>query len=331
MGKCGVVMVMCIAATMAQGGGLKGEYGFISSAALGPQPEEAIRARVRIMATTYGIREFMFYDWFADYATPVRGEQWTDAYFRKHPIRLATIRITLDEIHKQGGRAWAYVQAVGTEEGDPATEAEGVQNVIGTDGRWYWHPPNGQPRFPTYLPNAAWADIMVKRWASAVKELGFDGIHWDTLGAISGDHDLETRSLHAFIRTAHELLKAYGLPQTINLVDMNWWNPDIILTHTEFPYVEAWSIPTQERYQAAMLSPALKGVRGVLAMYPTTAAPEGQTAEQIITARHASAQAHNLVYVILGDGERRMVNEYWPNTVPLEAELRTVLSLKGRP
>jgi hypothetical protein len=323
-----VAMAVFMVALAVRAKGLKGEYGFISSAALAAQPEHEIRSRVQVMAQRYGIREFMFYDWFADYATPMQGEQWTDAYFRKHPIRLATIRTTLDEIHKQGGRAWAYVQAVGTEEGDPATEAQGVQKVIDADGKWYWHPPKGAPRFPTYLPNAAWADVMVKRWAPAVKELGFDGIHWDTLGAIAGDHELETRGVHAFLRTAHKLLEEYGLPQTINLVDMNWWDPDVILAHTEFPYVEAWSVATQKRYQGAMVSPALKGVHGVLAMYPTTAAPKGQTAEQIVAERRTCAQAHNLVYVIVGDGERRMINEYWPNTVPLEDSLRTVLSLK---
>ncbi|MEO6971129.1 MAG: glycoside hydrolase family 66 protein, partial [Chthoniobacterales bacterium] len=97
-------------------GKLRGEYGFLSSKVMGPQKENEIRARVDIMARKYGIREFMFYDWCADYSHPLAGEQWTDPFFHRHPISRHTIQISIDEIHRQGGRAWAYVQAIGAEE-----------------------------------------------------------------------------------------------------------------------------------------------------------------------------------------------------------------------
>ena len=305
--------------------GLSGEYGFISSAALGPQPEAVIRARVVTMARDYGIREFMVYDWFADYSTPVRGTEWKDAYFRRHPITLETLRITLDEIHKQGGRAWAYVQAVAAEEVDLESPTNGIAKLRTEKGEWYWHPKGDHPRFPTYFPNAAWARFMVERWAPAVKELGFDGIHWDTLGHIAGDKDQEAAGIHDFLVTAHDLLARRGLRQTMNFVDMNGWDRGIVLACCEFPYVEVWSHETERRYYQEMDKLGKRGVRGVFAMYPTTLQSSDVSETAILTARRGEAIKHNLAYVLVGDGERRMRTEYWPETVPLNEAERALL------
>lgn len=64
-------------------------------------------------------------------------------------------------------------------------------------------------------------------------------------------------------------------------------------------------------------------------MYPSAQRPEGWTESQVITARHDEARKHNLVYVIVGDGERRMKHEYWPDTVPLNETERTLLRQHG--
>ena len=305
--------------------GPTGEYGFISSAALGPQPEADIRARVVTMARDYGIREFMIYDWFADYSTPVRGTEWKDAYFRRHPISLDTLRITLDEIHKQGGRAWAYVQAIAAEEENLESATNGIAKLRNDKGVWYWHPKGEHPRFPTYFPNAAWARFMVERWAPAVKELGFDGIHWDTLGHIAGSAAKEAAGLHEFLATAHDLLERRGLRQTMNFVDMNGWDRGVVLACCEFPYVEVWSHKTERRYYQEMDGRRMRGVRGVMAMYPTTLKPDDVSETTLLTVRHGEALKHNLAYVLVGDGERRMQTEYWPDTVPLNDAERALL------
>ncbi|MEI6085711.1 MAG: glycoside hydrolase family 66 protein [Verrucomicrobiota bacterium] len=302
----------------ARADGLIGQYGFLSSAVLGPQSEAAIRARITTMARDYGIREFQFYDWFADYSTPVSGDHWPTPYFQKGQISRHTIEISIDEIHRQGGRAWAYVQSIGSEEKnleDPAKQIWKLRNAV---GQWHWHPPGSEkPRFPTYFANAAWAEHMVNRWARRVKQLGFDGIHWDTLGRIAGDYGAETAGIHAFMRTTRPLLARYGLRQTINLVDMAWWDRAVVRENLEFPYVESWSDTTTKRYYSEMDQPDMAGKRGVIAMYATTAVPAGMSASELVCARHAEARRHNLVYLIVGDGARRMKTEYWPDTVPL--------------
>lgn len=310
--------------------GRAGEYGFLSNAVLGPQPEEAIRARIATMARDYGIREFQFYDWFADYSTPVAGDHWTDPYFHRNDISRHTIEISIDEVHRQSARAWAYVQVVGAEERELENPKQDVWKLRNAKGEWYWHPPGtDKPRFPTYFANAAWAKHMVGRWAVPIKDLGFDGIHWDTLGRIAGDYGAETAGIHAFIRTAEGLLQGQGLRQTMNMVDLAWWDRAVVREHLEFPYVEAWSTGTANRYYAEMDQPDMTGIRGVFAMYPSVSVPAGWIETDVIRARHDEARKHRLAYLVIGDGARRMKNQYWPETVPLTAAETACLRAGG--
>jgi hypothetical protein len=302
-------------------GKLRGEYGFLSSKVLGPHEQSEIRARVDTMARDYGIREFMFYDWCADYSHPVAGERWTDPFFHRHPISRRTIEISIDEIHRKGGRAWAYVQAIAAEEQNLEDPKRDIWKLRDAKGEWYWHPPDvKKPRFPTYFANAAWTGLMVDRWARPAKQLGFDGIHWDTLGRIAGDGGAEAAGMHAFIATAHRLLEHEGLRQTMNMVDLAWWDRALVRHELEFSYAKTWSQKVCAQYFGEMDRAGMVGVRGVLAMYPSTALPAGTTEAEAVCTRHAEAKKHRLTYLIVGDGACRMKNEYWPETIPLNAE-----------
>ena len=312
--------------TPAQEHGLRGEYGFLSSSALG-RPEGDLRGRVRVMAQEYGIREFMVYDWFADYSTPVRGKAWKDAFFHSHDIRLDTLRAAIDEVHRQGGRAWAYVQAVAAEEDNLDTPGSDIWKLRDSRNEAYRHPPGDRARFPTYFPNAAWAVFMVDRWAPDIKALGFDGIHWDTLGPIAGDRGAEVAGWQAFLTTAHERLKPYGLLQTMNFVELHGWDRALVTAYCEFPYAEVWFNETERRYYNEMDHTDMAGLRGVLAMYPSVQKPAGWSEADVIIARREEARRHRLVYVVVGDGERRMRHEYWPDTVPLSEKERDALRL----
>ncbi len=325
--RIGSVSTMMTAAAMAvvllAGGvraeGLRGNYGFLTSTYMGEQPEAEARARVDVMARSFGVREFQFYDWFADYSTPVRGADWTDPYFRRAPISRRTIEVYIDEIHHQGGRAWAYVQSVGAEETDLENPAHDIWKLKDAAGNWHWHPPGVEhPRFPTYFANGAWARHQVARWAGPIRDLGFDGIHWDTLGRIAPEYGAETGGIHAFLREAKKLLEPRGLRQTMNFVDLSWWDRKVVAECVEFPYVEAWSHETANRYFAEMdADPVLAGRRGVFAMYPYVGVPAGWTESEVLRDRWVRAKQHHLVYLLVGDGARRMKAEWWPDTVPL--------------
>ena len=69
----------------------------------------------------------------------------------------------------------------------------------------------------------------------------------------------------------------------------------------------------------------MHGVRGVMAMYPTTLKPPEVTETALLAARHDEAGKHHLAYLLVGDGERRMRTEYWPMTVPLNDAERALL------
>jgi hypothetical protein len=297
----------------------QGEYGYLT--AFHCQSDAEARGRIRTMALDFGIQEFQLYDWFADYSTSTRGIRWTDPFFHKREICRQTLRAYVDEIHRQGGRAWAYVQAVGAEETTWADPAKEIFPLM-PNGQWYRH----AGRFPCYFLNAAWAEHMVRHWAPTVREMGFDGIHWDTLGALAPDHMAETGSVHAFLKTTQKALEAIGLNQTMKLVDMAWWDPDAAMNRVGFPYVEVWSIAKQQAYFQAMSQPPLPQRRGVLAFYPSAFPPPGWPTANINSARHRDAVRRRMAYIAVADGARRVVNEYWPNTVPISPAERKVLA-----
>jgi hypothetical protein len=310
---------------------LRGGYGFLTD--YGSYPEAQARDRVATLAQKFRIKEFQFYDWFATYSKPViresagdptNGPSWPDPFMGERRIYRKTIRTYIDEIHRHGGRAWAYVQAVGAEEENLADPSAEIYPLLDRDGKRYRHPPEA-PRLWTYFLNAAWADRMTRIWGPAVKELGFDGIHWDTLGQKAGVLSAEEGGTRNFLRRAKENLAGLGLSQTLNFVDLNWWNPGLVADGVvAFPYAEVWSIDSEKRYYAAMNNPKLAGIWGVMAFYPTVDKPkptankpEGWTDSEVMLERWGEAPKHRLMYLILGDDERRLVREYFPGAMPL--------------
>ena len=172
---------------------------------------------------------------------------------------------------------------------------------------------------------------MVGLWTGPIKALGFDGIHWDTLGRIAGNYEAEKSGIHAFLHTAHGLLQNQDLRQTMNMVDLAWWDPEIVKKYLEFPYGEMWSNDALNHYYAEMDRPELSGIRGVFSMYPSVKVPEGWTSTDVICARHREGRRHHLAYLIVGDGARHMKNEYWPDTAALNDLENACLRSAGSP
>jgi hypothetical protein len=281
------------------------------------RPKECRALLQPALAQTFGIKEFQFYDWFATYSKPTNGPSWLDPFKRERQIYFETIQTYTDEIHRHGGRAWASVQAVGAEEADLADPSAGIYPLLDRDGKPYRHSPE-VPRFWTYFLNETCANRMTGIWGPGVKDLGFDGIHWDTLGPKAGDYASEINGTRAFLKRAKENLADLGLSQTLNFVDLAWWDPDLVATGlVAFPYAEVWSMTSEKSYYAAMNDPALAGIWGVMAFYPAVNKPEGWTDSEVMLARWAEAPKHRLLYLILGDDERRLVGPYFPDARPL--------------
>jgi hypothetical protein len=318
------------ATELAAGAGLTGNYGFLTDYRC--QSEASARAKIDTLVDTFHISDVQLYDWFASYSQPTAGASWSDPWFRVRPICRQTIAWYIDELHVKHARAWAYVQAIAAEEETWTSEPAGIAPLRKADGSWLHlknelRPPDG---VPTYLPGDGWARHQVEVWGRAVAELRFDGIHWDTIGAVAGDYAAETRGIRAFLRTAGPLLAALGLKQTMNFVDVSWWD-ESLLADVAFPYMEVWpggSSSHEQMLYDAMSTPAMQRRWGVMAFYPSSGMPAGWTQSQTMIARWRSAPAHHLRYLVVGDGRKRLVNEYFPSAVPLTDDEVTALTQK---
>lgn len=292
--------------------GLQGNYGFLTFFTCGYRDEE-INSLINPMIDGYGIKEFQFQTWFKSYSEPtnIYHDSWLEAYSHRDLICEDSIKRLIQQIHKRGGRAWAYVQAMGSEYNNlPYTK------ILDNNGNQYMH----GGRFYVYALNSAWADYQVNIWANEIKNLGFDGIHWDTLGPLNGQR---ASDVYAFFIRAHDLLEQKGLAQTFNFVDMSWWDRDKIKSYLEFPYAEVWTTPTAYNYYSEMDN-NMGGKWGVFAMYPGVEMPSGWTESQTMLARWKEAPKHHLVYLVVGNGNVRMkgrgLDWSWYGVVPITPE-----------
>lgn len=295
--------------------GLKGKYGFLTD--YSNKTEQEAREVIKKM-WNLGIKEFQFYDWFAGYSTPIRGDSWRDPFFGKQKIHLQTIRTYIQQIKELGGCAWAYVQAVGAEENGLKDESGNVYKPLLDEHNKNMH----EGKFYTYCANTAWADRMLNIWLKQIKELGFTGIHWDTLGRIAENYGEETIGFHNFLERTFERLKKEGLEQTANFVDAAWWDEDIIKKYVAFPYVEVWSEDNKIKYydqlKKLFSTNSYKDdqLRAVIAHYPGDKVSD-QEAKLLISMRSEEAQQHGVSYLIWGDGNKRLVTCYFPCAVPV--------------
>lgn len=298
--------------------GVLGQYGYLTN--YENMNEEDARQIIREMVTKYDIKEFQFYDWFSSYGGPPLSDQtqWTDPYFHSKNIYRSTISYHIDEIHKQGGRAWAYVQSIASTDPNLSQEdINGIYKLVDKDKNWYQRSDNFGFHFYGYFLNKSWADYMVSTWAPTIKQLGFDGIHWDTLGTVAGSYEAETSGNHAFLQESYTLLQSYNLLQTMNFVSLSWWDDNIVRNFVTFPYVEVWSEEQQKDYYSKMKNPLFINDRGVMAYYPSVDDPSGFPQGQLMMLRWVDSYNNNLVYLLVGDGDRRLVNEYFPGGILL--------------
>eukprot|EP00928_Gymnodinium_smaydae_P034732 TRINITY_DN24549_c0_g1_i1.p1 TRINITY_DN24549_c0_g1~~TRINITY_DN24549_c0_g1_i1.p1 ORF type:complete len:404 (-),score=41.72 TRINITY_DN24549_c0_g1_i1:3-1214(-) len=312
-------------------------YGFLTRFNIS---EAEARSAVRQMFNDFGIVDFQFYDAFESYSTPFpahlnSSSSWISkpsACFTDQPrlVKAAAIHAYIDEIKRLpvhgGGRPWLYVQAVAADEPasslqggkfDPYTLKNGTQITWTADKRCFY----------TYQLTSAWADRMVGLWGNAAKSFGFHGIHWDQLGRVSDDDGQNSKmasNLRIFLQRSHKRLwDEWRLRQTMNFVDGFGWHPsfyDSSSSHNviQFPYWEVWADATEWIYWSMFNysgEPLQQQGRPVIARYPDPsccANPSGSSADDLMWARWNMAASACGRYLVLGDGNRRLMREYFP-------------------
>lgn len=186
--------------------------------------------------------------------------------------------------------------------------------------------------------NAALGTYQVDAWLEPVTALGFSGVHWDTLGAQASSPGAEAAGVGAFVRATGPLLANHGLRQTLNQIDVAWWDRSLFDTGLlTFPYAEVWSATAQALY----FGQSPRG--GVVANYPGSEqngcccmrtsddcsckqyphcpGPAPFPAQdELLRRRWTEASSRGLRYLVVGNGHQRLINEYFPITVQLTAE-----------
>jgi hypothetical protein len=281
---------------------LEGNYGFLTDYGCNLTEQQA-RDRIRTMVAQFHITDVQFYDWFANYETPTSGDSWTDPWFHTRMICRQTIAWYIDELHRDGGRAWAYVQSIAAENKNLANPAAKIYPLLGADDTWQF-----MGDHPLYFANEGWADHQVAVWGAQVAALGFDGIHWDTLGPKAHYYDQETSGIAAFLKEAAPQLLKLHLMQTMNFLDLSWWQDDLQWV-VAFPYAEVWDFAGPHPQQPLYDMLARIHRVGVMAYYAEDSAT--------IKARWAEAAMHQTRYLLIGDGLNRLHDPYFPNNLPL--------------
>ena len=143
----------------------------------------------------------------------------------------------IEEIHRQGGRTWAYVQSIGSDY--PSINEPGIYKLVDSNNS---HVVHGNKLY-CYFFNEHLAKYQLKIWMPAVKKLKFDGIHWDSLGSRANNYQAETAGLKEFLKTSYDVLKEEGLLQTFNFVDNAWLKEDVnyFKKYVTFLYTEVWN------------------------------------------------------------------------------------------
>lgn len=290
------------------------QYGFLTNFTC---TEDQARSTIDFMVDILGIHDFQFYDAFYTYSKPFPpGVPWwetkTSTYLdnsTKHFVYVTVLRAYIDQIKKRGGRSWLYVQSIGSDDDDNDVPLA-FQRLS------YTHNVCGRPLFTCYKPNELWAQRMCDVWVPYALYMGFDGVHWDSLGQCNGT--LGDGSIFgAFLRHTKKILSSFGLLQTFNFVDGFGWDPSLVMDGTlEFAYWEVWTLPTHEdAFFEEMARLNLTNERsGVFVCYPHGSHnPPGIHPADLANARQAKCSRLGCRYLLYGDGNRMIKNEYFPN------------------
>lgn len=168
--------------------------------------------------------------------------------------------------------------------------------------------------FYCYKPTAAWGRYQARLYGAAASALGFDGVHWDTLGhqpcgAVDAEAYITADGFGTFLKAAKAELASLTpspLLQTLNWVGAWGYRKEAHRPLVTFPYAECWEDDCQRHFLGNGSGLGEGGYGGVLAYYPCTNAT-------FLVGEWAYAASKGSSYLVLSDGARHLTNEYFPN------------------
>jgi hypothetical protein len=297
-------------------GPLRGEYGFLTQ--FSDISVEDAKKRVREMQSTFGIMEFQFYNAFAGYSNPPEAgaDHWYSACFHTK-VERAVLRAYIEEIEFWGGRAWLTVQSMGT---DPSDEdAQAGFKVYGQ------YEVEDKPLIDVMAPTAEWAKHWAPRWIEFAKDLGFSGIHWNTLGNFEGKLG-EVSDVPGFLRVTKPLVEEQDLGQTFNFVDGFEWDKSLVDDNLiAFTFWPAWTKPAEEDAFIRDVPPG-----SVFLRFPGKDKDhegewwqedqKGRHPFDLVIERWGTARCHGDTYLAIGDGHKHVTTDYYPDAKELSEE-----------
>lgn len=210
--------------------------------------------------------------------------------------------------------------------------------------------------------NPAWAMRIVPRWARFAADIGFSGIHWDTLGDF-GDYErslgpmdpfsqrgVPRPDIPGFLRAALPIMREHGQLQTLNFVNGFGWDQSLLNVEVgngwdqqsgrviAFPYWEAWTSQKEQE----LLTTSGKASHGfVIAMYPgyskyhccirnerQNSANYGVWPFDLGLRRWRRATEYGGTYHFIVDGDRYLQGPFVPDAVRFQsAEVREIQAM----
>jgi len=296
-------------------GPLRGEYGFLTQFS-GISAEEA-KNRVRLMQSNFGIMEYQFYNAFAGYSTPPSSDDmhWYTACFNQK-VERRILKAYIEEIKFWGGRAWLTVQAMGTDPGDRKN-----QKMFKVRGQYMVEK---KPLVDVIAPNKQWGKYWAPRWIKFAQDVGFSGIHWNTLGNFDGELGQHS-DVPGFLRATKPLMEEAKLGQTFNFVDGFQWDQSLMDEKLiAFTFWPAWSRPKEDAF--------VKNVPpgSVFLLFPGKDKDhkgewwqkdaKGKHPFELIVNRWSHARCHGSTYLAVGDGNRHITTDYYPDAQEMSDE-----------
>eukprot|EP00040_Diaphanoeca_grandis_P025527 m.141547 g.141547 ORF g.141547 m.141547 type:complete len:407 (+) comp30192_c0_seq15:554-1774(+) len=347
-------MTMAVSFTFHSDGKVLGNYGAFSDFDFeGCSADEAAN-RVREMSEL-GIREFQFYDVIPSY-TPQNSathpqwqilfgnndsacwtaEKWLPSYTRSRSICRPCVANLIQAIHNTNGRAWLYAQSVAADAASvnyssvvPSCSGEKcLANWVHTSTGAHACIPSrmdGDRLFYCYQPTGEWGTWQASQYVNVATLMGFDGIHWDSLGTTPcGGVDTASYILENgykdFLSNTSAVLTKYGLKQTLNFVNNLGYDKTKVETLLEFNYVECWGQGCIEEFGSNNGAGEHGGA--VIAYYPCKN-------DTFFLDMFGWAAKYGNSYLVVADGLHYLANEYFPNAImhDIDAYVQTRLGI----